>query len=119
MEMKHIKHVKYILPVDRYIKQIPDYSAFGRKATLRMNPDKIPDLHWELVNTYHTTNVGQTRPQAGDISTHCIDVDNVSYVRRAKYGNWCGTTLNTDTITLQCNMKPVICSTTRNNKYKM
>ena len=25
-EMKHIKHVKYILPVDRYIKQIPDYS---------------------------------------------------------------------------------------------
>ena len=45
MEMKHIKHVKYILPADRYIKQIPDYSAFGRKAALRMNPDKIPNLH--------------------------------------------------------------------------
>ena len=29
--MKHVKHVKYILPVDRYIKQIPDYNAFGRK----------------------------------------------------------------------------------------
>ena len=41
--MKHIKHVKYILPADQYIKQLPDYSAFGRKATLRMNPDKIPD----------------------------------------------------------------------------
>ena len=41
-EMKHIKHVKYILPADRYIKQIPNYSAFGRKAALRMNPDKIP-----------------------------------------------------------------------------
>ena len=91
-EMKHIKHVKYILPADRYIKQIPDYSTFGRKATLRMNPDKIPDLHWKLVNTYHTTNIGQTRPQATDISTHCVDVDTVSYAGGAKYGNWCGTT---------------------------
>ena len=27
-EMKHVKHVKYILPVDQYIKQIPNYSAF-------------------------------------------------------------------------------------------
>ena len=25
MEMKHVKHVKYILPADRYIKQSPDY----------------------------------------------------------------------------------------------
>ena len=78
MEMKHIKHVKYILPVDGYIKQIPDYSAFGRKATFRMNPDKIPDLHWKLVNTLHTTNIGQTRPQAADVSTYCIDVDTIS-----------------------------------------
>ena len=30
-EMKHIKHVKYILPANRYINQLPDYSAFGRK----------------------------------------------------------------------------------------
>ena len=35
--MKHIKHVKYILPADQYIKQIPDYSAFGRQTTLRMS----------------------------------------------------------------------------------
>ena len=33
-EMKHIKHVKYIIPVDWYIKQIPDYSTFGRKLHL-------------------------------------------------------------------------------------
>ena len=32
--MKHVKHVKYILPTDWYIKQIPDYSAFVRKTTL-------------------------------------------------------------------------------------
>ena len=119
MEMKHIKHVKYILPEDQYIKQIPDYSAFGRKATLRMNPDKIPELHWKLVNTYHTTNIWETRPQATDISTHCIDVDTISYAGRTRYGNWCGTTLNTDTITLQSNVKPVVCSTTYNNKYKI
>ena len=28
--MKHVKHVKYILPTDWYIKQIPKYSAFGK-----------------------------------------------------------------------------------------
>ena len=50
-EMKHVKCVKYILPADQYIKQIPDYSAFGRKTTLRLNPDKIPDLHWGLADT--------------------------------------------------------------------
>ena len=60
-EMKHIKHVKYILPADHFVKQIPDYSALWRKATLRLNPDKIPDLHWQLVNTYHTTNIGQLK----------------------------------------------------------
>ena len=45
-EMKHIKHVKYILPANIYIKQIPDYNAFGRKTTFRLNPGRIPDLHW-------------------------------------------------------------------------
>ena len=59
-EMKHIKHVKYILPTDRYISQLPDYSKFGRKTTLRMNPDHILDLHWKLTNAYHTTSIGYT-----------------------------------------------------------
>ena len=31
IEMKHIKHVKYILPANRYIEQLPDYSVFGKK----------------------------------------------------------------------------------------
>ena len=75
-EMKHIKHVKYILPADQYIKQIPDYSTFGRKATLRMNPDQILDLHWNLASTYHTTNIGQIDSQITYMSTHYIDVDN-------------------------------------------
>ena len=116
MEMKHIKHVKYILPADRYIKQIPDYSTFARKATLRMNPNKIPNLNWKLVNTYHTTNIGQTRFQTTDISTHGIDVDTMSYTGGTKYGNWCGTTLKTDMITLQSNVKPVVCPTIHDNE---
>ena len=107
MEMKHIKHVKYILPADQYIKQLPDYSAFGRKVTLRMNPDTIPNLNWKLVNTYHATNIGQTRCQTTDIPAHCVDVNTISI----RYGNWDGTILNTDTTTLQSNIKPVVCPT--------
>ena len=38
-EMKHIKHVKYILPTDKYIDKLLDYSGFERKTTLRINPD--------------------------------------------------------------------------------
>ena len=84
-----------------------------------MNPDKIPDLHWKLASSYHTTNIGQIKPQAACAFTHCIDVDTVSYDRGDKCGNWCGTTLNIDTITLQSNIKPVICSTIHNNEYKI
>ena len=44
-----------------------------------MNPDKIPDLNWQLANTYHTTNVGQLGLQTSDISTHDVDVDTISH----------------------------------------
>ena len=50
-EMKNIKHVKHILPADKYIDQLPDYSGFGRKTNLRMNPSQILDLHWKLAHT--------------------------------------------------------------------
>ena len=30
-EMKHIKHVKYVLPADAYINQLPDYSRLEGK----------------------------------------------------------------------------------------
>ena len=74
-EMKHITHVKYISPANRYINQLPDYSAFGRKATLRINPDYIPDLHWKLANTYHTTIIGYAEMWHTTISNHCITVE--------------------------------------------
>ena len=51
----HITDVKYILPVDNVIRNIPEYHNFGRKTTLRLNPDKIPDLHWNLATTLNTT----------------------------------------------------------------
>ena len=30
-EMKHIKHVKYVLPTDKYIDKLPDYSDLKEK----------------------------------------------------------------------------------------
>ena len=74
-EMKHIKHVKYILPTDKYINQLLDYPGFGRKTTLRINPNQIPDLHWKLANSYHTTNIGQTVTGTTSIFIHGITVN--------------------------------------------
>ena len=70
--MKHLKHVKYILPADKYISKLSDYSGFGRKTTLRINPEQIPDSHWRLADKYHTTGVGQ--PEDTNISIHNINV---------------------------------------------
>ena len=46
-----------------------------------MNPDHIPDLHWNVANTYHTTNIGYIDTQNTVVSTHYIDVETVSYAR--------------------------------------
>ena len=70
-EMKHIKHVKYIHPVDKYIKHVPDYSTFGRKTTLRIKPRQISDLHWQLENTFHTTNISQIHPSSMHLQCGC------------------------------------------------
>ena len=58
--------------MDVYINKLPDYSGFGRRMTLRMNPDQIPDLHWKLANSYHTTKIGQ--PETTNDSIHEITV---------------------------------------------
>ena len=102
--------MKYILPADRYINQLPDYSVFGRKTTLRMNPDHIPNLHWNLVNTYHTTSIWYTDTQNTVVLTHYIDVETLSYAKGDKCGDWCGMTLNTDTSVSQSNWHNTICS---------
>ena len=51
----HLTDMKYILPVDNVIKKLPDYQSFGRKTKLRLNPDRVPDLHWNLSTTLNTT----------------------------------------------------------------
>ena len=99
-EMKHIKHINYVLPTDKYINQLPDYSRFGRKTTLRINPDQIPDLHWKLANTYHTTDIGQT--EITSVSIHDITINTFTYT--------CNTSLSTETYTTQSRCEPLVCS---------
>ena len=83
--------MKYILLADRYIKQIPDYTAFGRKkTTLRLNPDKIPDLHWSLVDSYHTTNISLAISSTMMVSTNYVDVSTLSCAKGDKCKKWCG-----------------------------
>ena len=115
-EMKNVKQVQYILPVDLYIKQIPNYSTFGRKTTLRLNPDKIPDLHWSLADTYHTTNIGLVDSNAVLISTNYTDVDTLSYARGDKCKGWCGTTLKMNINVLQSNREPTVCYAINSNE---
>ena len=102
-EMKHIKHVKYIHPVDKYIKHVPDYSTFGRKTTLRINPKQIPDLHWQLEDSFHTTNIGQSTLQ---VCTPSVDVNTLSFAgKRRYYSN--GTNLHMDTTVIDSNTSAI------------
>ena len=46
-KMEHISNIKYVMPAERYISQIPDYETFGRQTKLCLNPRNIPDLSWK------------------------------------------------------------------------
>ena len=94
-----MKHVKYVLPEDKYINKLPDYSGFGRKTTLKINPDQIPDLHWKLANSYHTTEIGQT--EVTNISIHNISIKTLTCT--------CNSNLSTKTYTIQSRCEP-LCS---------
>ena len=48
IKIAHIKHVKPVLPVDRVVDAVPDYTTFGRMTKLSFNPDKVDDLGWKL-----------------------------------------------------------------------
>ena len=109
--MKHVKHVKYILPADRCIKQLPDYNTFGRRSTFRLNPDKIPDLHWSLADSCHTTNIGLTISSTNPVSTNYIDINTLSYAQGDKCKMWCGVSLSNLVYTVQSITKSVIYST--------
>ena len=36
-KMGHISNIKYIMPAERYISQLPDYASFGRQTKLQLN----------------------------------------------------------------------------------
>ena len=63
------------------------------KTTLRMNPDYIPDLHWNLANMFHTTNIGYVDTQNTVISTYYIDVETLSYAKGDRCEDWDGNNL--------------------------
>ena len=75
-----------------------------------MNPDHIPDLHWNLTDTYHTTSIGHANTQNTIVSGHYIDVETLTHVRGDRCGDWCGTSLNTNTSTSQSNREITVCS---------
>ena len=50
----HISDVKYIMPVDSIIQQLPDFPQLGRKTKYNLNPDHIIDLNWCLATTINT-----------------------------------------------------------------
>ena len=48
---------------------------------LRINPKQIPDLHWQLEDSFHTTNIGQTTLQ---VCTPSVDVNTLSFTGKRK-----------------------------------
>ena len=113
-----MKHVKYILLADQYIKQIPNYTVFGRKTTLRLNPDKILDLHWSLADSCHTTDLDLVVSSTMSMSTNYVDVSILSYARGDKCKGWGGISLKTDVNILQSSMRPIVCHTIDCNEDK-
>ena len=57
--MEHISNVKYIMPAERYISQIPNYETFGCQMKLCLNPRNIPDLSWKWAEMVHTQDIGK------------------------------------------------------------
>ena len=46
-----------IMPVDCAINQLPDYNKLGRLTKLRLNPENIPDLDWQLASELNTNSM--------------------------------------------------------------
>ena len=53
-QMVHITDVKYVMPADSIIQQLPDFDQLGRKAKYNLNPDEVEDLSWKLATTNNT-----------------------------------------------------------------
>ena len=58
-KMEHISNIKYIMPAERYISQLPDYELFGHQTKLHLNPRNIPDLSWKWADTINIQDIGK------------------------------------------------------------
>ena len=58
-KMEHISNIKYIMPAERYISQLPDYELFGCQTKLHLNPNNIPDLSWKSADKVNTQDIGK------------------------------------------------------------
>ena len=58
-KMEHISNIKYIMPAEQYISQLPDYKIFGRQTKLCLNPKNILDLSWKWADTFNTQDIGK------------------------------------------------------------
>ena len=58
-KMEHIGNIKYIMPAERYISQLPDYEIFGRQTKLHLNPKNIPDLSWKWADTVNMQDISK------------------------------------------------------------
>ena len=51
----HITHLKPLLWADEIIEHLPTGDTFAHKTKLALNPDKIPDLHWQRAAQLNTS----------------------------------------------------------------
>ena len=58
-KMEHISNIKYIMPAEHYISQIPDYKTFGHQTKLHLNPHNIPNLSCKWAEMVHTQDIGK------------------------------------------------------------
>ena len=72
-----------------------------------MNPNQIPDLHWQLVDTYHATNIGES---TFHMITPSVDVHTLSFAGGRKYNNTNEINLHVDTTTIDSNVDTIVCS---------
>ena len=72
-----------------------------------MNPKQIPDLHWQLADTYHTTNIGQS---TFHISTPSVDVNTLSFDGGRMYNNTYVINLHVNMTTIDSNIDTIVCS---------
>ena len=58
--------------MDNIITKLPDYQSFGRKTKLRLNPDRIPNLHWKLSTTLNMTPTLMTQQSLIQMSMNSV-----------------------------------------------